>query len=114
SRMKEVYTVEDLRNWREVNPPIRLGVAGDPVEHSVSPQIQNAALRECGIAAQYSRFRVPAEELRDWLQLVRERDFIGVNLTLPHKIGGLQLMDKLERSARENGAVNTVAIIDGK
>ncbi len=41
---KDVYTLADLQNWREVDPPIRLGVLGDPVAHSLSPQMQNAAL----------------------------------------------------------------------
>src|SRR5207247_52634 len=56
---KDVYTLSDLQNWRDasagVEPPIRLSVFGDPVEHSKSPQMHNAALEKCGIAARYCR-----------------------------------------------------------
>ena len=52
-RVKQIYDLADLQNWadatKRVNPPIRLAVLGDPVAHSLSPEIHNAALRECGI-----------------------------------------------------------------
>ena len=51
--MKTIYTVADLRDWekrtRDLSPPIRLGVLGDPVGHSLSPEMQNAALEESGL-----------------------------------------------------------------
>src|SRR5512133_794069 len=88
----ERYTLADLEKWREarddVDPPIRLGVFGDPVAHSLSPQIQNAALRACKIDMQYARFHIRANELRSALRFLRELDFAGVNLTAPHKIAG--------------------------
>ncbi|MEY2496600.1 MAG: Shikimate dehydrogenase substrate binding domain, partial [Verrucomicrobiota bacterium] len=45
--VKEIYTLADLQNWdrQKSAPPIRLGVLGDPIAHSFSPQMQNAALR---------------------------------------------------------------------
>src|ERR1700747_1396448 len=46
---KEVYTLTDLQAWHDLNPPVRLGVFGDPVEHSLSPQMQNAALKHFNI-----------------------------------------------------------------
>jgi shikimate dehydrogenase len=116
--MKENYSLQDLRNWRddtrEADPPIRLGVVGDPVQHSLSPQMQNRALRECAIGAQYGRFHISAAELRECLGLIQRKDFIGVNLTLPHKIAAAQLVDELATSARDAGAVNTVAVVGGK
>jgi shikimate 5-dehydrogenase len=76
----ERYTLADLEKWREatadVDPPIRLGVFGDPVAHSLSPQIQNAALKECKIDMQYARFHIRANELRSALRFLRELDFI--------------------------------------
>jgi shikimate dehydrogenase len=115
---KEIYTLIDLQHWSaataEVAPPVRLGVLGDPVSHSLSPQMQNAALRHAGINAQYARFHILPNELKDALNLVRELDFIGLNLTVPHKIAALHLVDELDDEAKQIGAINTVAVRDGK
>src|SRR6266480_6645085 len=114
----ERYTLADLEKWREatddVDPPIRLGGFGDPVAHSVSPQMQNAALRACKIDMQYARFHIRANELRSALRFVRELDFVGVNLTVPHKITGLTQIDAADESATRCGAVNTVHLHDKK
>jgi len=114
----ERYTLADLENWaevsREVNPPIRLGVFGDPVAHSLSPQMQNAALRAFEINTQYARFHIRANELRSGLRFLREVDFVGINLTVPHKIAGLTQIDLPDESANRCGAVNTVRLHDKK
>jgi shikimate dehydrogenase len=113
---KEVYTLTDLQNWseatRDVDPPIRVGIFGDPVAHSLSPQIQNAALRDDKL--QYGRFLISSGELRKALNRVRDLDFIGINLTIPHKIAAVQLMDDADENTRRIGAVNTVKIDNGK
>jgi len=85
-RAKEVYTLADLRKWDSIDPPVRLGVFGDPVAHSLSPQMQNAALKTCKIDMQYARFQISPDELQSALDLIRELNFVGVNLTTPHKI----------------------------
>ncbi len=117
-RTTERYTLADLDSWREatreVKPPIRLGVFGDPVAHSLSPQMQNAALRACKIDMQYARFHVRANELRSALHVLTELDFIGVNLTVPHKITALVSMDEVDERATRAGAVNTVSVRDKK
>ena len=109
---KEVYRLADLQDWseatRDVDPPIRLGVFGDPVAHSLSPQMQNAALKHCQIDMQYVRFQISPDELREALKLIRDLKFVGVNLTVPHKIAALELVDDLEESAKSIGAVNAV------
>ena len=116
--MRESYTFSDLRNWAVasagIDPPIRLGVFGDPIEHSRSPQMQNAALHACGIAMQYARFQIKDDELEAALRLLPALDFVGVNLTIPHKITGAQAMDELDGFAGGVNAVNTVRISDGK
>ena len=117
-RTTERYTLADLENWREavrdVDPPIRLGVFGDPVAHSLSPQMQNAALRACKIDMQYARFHIRANELRSALRFLRELDFIGVNLTVPHKIAAFAQIDEADESANRAGAVNTISFRDQK
>ena len=111
---KDIYTLADLQAWRDVDPPIRVGVFGDPVEHSLSPQMQNAALKHCKIDMQYARFHILPNELGDAIQLIRKLEFVGVNLTVPHKIAAFALVDDVDQGARRIGAVNTVKIDNGK
>jgi len=114
----ERYTLADLEHWskatQDADPPIRLGVLGDPVAHSLSPQMQNAALRACKIDMQYARFHIRANELRSALRSLRALDFVGVNLTVPHKIAAFAQMDHAEESASRAGAVNTIRVRDRK
>jgi shikimate dehydrogenase len=108
------YTVADLEKWSEVacdvSPPIRLGIFGDPVAHSLSPQMQNAALRACEINMQYGWFHIRANELRSALRFLRQLDFVGINLTVPHKTAGFAQIDAAEASASLCGAVNTIRL----
>jgi shikimate dehydrogenase len=113
-RSKEIYALTDLQNWRAVEPPIRLGVFGDPVAHSLSPKIQNAALDHSKIDMHYAAFRIAPNELVDALKLTRELDFVGLNLTVPHKIAAVDLVDDVDFAARKIGAINVVAIRDEK
>lgn len=99
---------------RDVDPPIRLGVFGDPIEHSLSPQMQNAALRDCKIDMHYARFHIRAEELEEAFSLLRTLDFVGINLTVPYKIAALQLIDEADDATKQIGAINTVVVENGK
>ena len=114
----ERYTLADLDHWSDVtgdiNPPIRLGVFGDPVAHSLSPAMQNAALAACGINAQYARFHIRPNELRSALLFLRKLDFIGINLTVPHKIAAFAQIDEADESASRSGAANTIHLRDEK
>jgi len=112
------YTLADLENWteiaRDIGPPIRLGVFGDPVAHSLSPQMQNTALHDCGIDMQYARFHIRSNELRSALRLLRELNFVGINVTVPHKIASFTQVDETDESATRPRAVNTIRVSDGK
>jgi len=112
------YTLADLEHWsdvtRDIDPPVRLGVLGDPVAHSLSPQMQNAALGACDIHMQYARFHIRANELRSALLFLRRLHFIGVNLTVPHKIAAFTQIDEADESATRAGAVNTIRVRDEK
>jgi shikimate dehydrogenase len=115
---KELYTVADLQNWRDasrdIDPPIRLGVLGDPVAHSLSPQIQNAALKHCKIDMQYARFQISRHDLQRALNIFRSLDFNGLNLTIPHKIAACPLVDEIDAEAKQIGAINAIAVREGK
>jgi shikimate dehydrogenase len=116
--MKDVYTLGDLQDWRaataDCDPPLRLSVFGDPVAHSKSPQMHNAALEKCGIAARYCRLHIKPEELAEAVRLLVKNDFIGTNVTIPHKSAMLALMDEVDGHARKIGAVNTVVNDGGR
>jgi shikimate dehydrogenase len=116
--MKEVYTLNDLRNWNSIGHepgrPIRLGVIGDPVAHSFSPQMQNAAFEHSGIKMQYARFQISADELGEALERLGELDFVGANLTVPHKIMALSLMEDIDSDAKAIGAINTIKMENGR
>src|SRR5881396_2839025 len=112
------YTLADLENWSavagELEPPVRLGIFGDPVAHSLSPQMQNAALRACEIKTQYARFHIRSNELRSALLFLRKLDFVGINLTVPHKIAAFTQIDEADESVTRVGAVNTIRVRDKK
>lgn len=83
-------------------------VYGFPVRHSASPAMQNAGIAELGLNWRYLACELPPEELRAALEGAKAMRFIGVNLTVPHKLLAMDLMDQLDESARMWGAVNTV------
>jgi shikimate dehydrogenase len=86
----------------------RLAVLGDPVLHSLSPVMHNAALKHLHLPYCYGRRHVPASELADAFYQLREADYLGWNLTLPHKIAALELLDATDPIAQRLGATNTI------
>ncbi|MEN3368020.1 MAG: shikimate dehydrogenase [Verrucomicrobiota bacterium] len=113
--VKEVYTFADLESWKaKAKVPIRLGVFGDPVAQSLSPQMHKGALETCGLEMQYARFEIHSNELPPAFELLRQLNFVGVNLTVPHKIAALKLVDEADETARQVGAVNTIKIENEK
>ena len=111
---KEVYDFADLQNWSAATagaePPLRLAVFGDPVAHSASPPMHNAALEKCGIPARYTRLHIRPEELTEAFRLLPQQGFLGVNVTIPHKAAALELMTRVDEHAHRIGVVNTVVV----
>jgi len=99
---------------KTLHPLARLAIFGDPVAHSASPPMQNAALKARGLEAQYVRIRVTPEELSDALRSLAPAGFLGVSLTIPHKQTSLPLMDEISSEAQLMGAINTVKVVEGK
>jgi len=116
--VKEIYTLADLENWggepRETDLPIRLGVLGDPIEHSFSPQMQNAALKTCGLKMRLARFAIGPRDLGRALELFSKLDFVGISLTVPDKIAVLNFLDEVDENAWAIGAVNAVLFREGR
>jgi shikimate dehydrogenase len=76
--------------------------------------MQNAALQACKIEMQYGRFHIRANELRSALRFLRQLNFVGINLTVPHKIPAFTQVDEADESASRAGAVNTIRVRDKK
>lgn len=83
-------------------------VYGQPIRHSASPALQNAGLAALGLNWRYLAFEVPPAELRTAIAGAKAMRFVGLNLTVPHKLLALDLVDALDESARAWGAVNTI------
>lgn len=90
-----------------------LGIFGDPVEHSLSPLMQNAALQQAGIDAVYVPFHVRPEQLSGAIAALKALGIWGVNVTIPHKEAVLTLLDQVDEQAQLIGAVNTIVNCDG-
>ena len=112
--MREVYTISDLRKWNEAtadcDPPLRLAVIGDPVAHSKSPQMHNAALAALEIPARYTRLHIQPDEVSECLELLPRAGFIGINCTIPHKGAVLDEVAEADVIAQRAKGVNTVIV----
>ena len=84
------------------------GIIGDPVEHSMSPLMHNAASKELGIDYLYLPFRVKQGDLQKAIEGMRALNITGLNVTIPHKVAVTHFLDKLDPLAEKIGAVNTI------
>lgn len=85
-------------------------VIGDPIEHTLSPAMHNAAFEELGLNCVYTAFRVEPSALKDFIKGARAMGLGGVNVTIPHKVAVMQYLDELTDEARIIGAVNTIKV----
>lgn len=90
-----------------------VGVFGDPVAHSLSPRMHNAAIEAAGLDAVYVPFHVKGAQLCDAISGIRAMGVRGVNLTIPHKEKACAFVDELDEHAVLVGAINTIVNIDG-
>lgn len=89
-------------------------IIGDPVQHSLSPLMQNAAFSALGIKSTYISFRVPSKDLKPSIESLKSIGIAGFNVTIPHKMSILQYIDELDDTASKSNAVNTVINDMGK
>jgi shikimate dehydrogenase len=88
-------------------------IIGDPIDHSLSPAMHNAAFKSVGLNCVYIAFRVPKGELEVSLDSLRATNISGFNVTIPHKVGIIPYIDELDPYAKKANAVNTVHCIEG-
>ena len=86
---------------------------GDPVEHTMSPAMHNAAYKKLGLDYVYVPFHVKPDELAKAVAGLRALNVRGFNVTIPHKVSVIPLLDKLDSLAEKIGAVNTVVNTEG-
>lgn len=89
------------------------GLIGDPVGHSISPVMHNAAFKDKGLDFLYLPFKVKKEWLRQAIEAMRALNIRGLNVTIPHKVSVIPYLDQLDPLAEKIGAVNTIVNTDG-
>ncbi len=90
-----------------------LGVIGDPVQHTASPVMHNAALGATDLDYAYVAFHVAADQVRTVPAAMRALQIRGLNVTVPHKVSIMAGLDEISDEARVIGAVNTISNDDG-
>jgi shikimate dehydrogenase len=107
-----IYTLADLNSWSSTGTT--LAVLGHPITHSLSPQMHNAALARMSLSDprfaswRYVRFDIAPDDLPLALEKLHACGFLGLNLTLPHKILAFDRIASLDPAVRPIGAVNTL------
>jgi len=91
-----------------------VGLIGDPVSHSVSPEMHNAAFEKLKLDYCYIPIQVDTKDLKKALDGIRAENFAGINVTIPHKEAVIPLLDEVTKLPRLIGAVNTIKNENGK
>lgn len=91
-----------------------IALLGHPVAHSISPAFQQAALDALGIDARYEAWDTPAADLQSATERIRARSTLGANVTVPHKVAALRLIDRPDSAVEQIGALNTIVNREGR
>lgn len=97
-----------------LTPPAKLAVCGDPIAHSRSPKMHNAALQAAQIAQQYVAIHATEEEFPRVVETLAASGWTGANVTIPHKYAAAKLSQEVDEYAGLVGAVNTLVFEDGR
>lgn len=89
-------------------PVKRVGLIGNPVEHSRSPRMHNSAFAALGMNATYELWHTEDDEVKQRVKSIREGDIVGANVTVPHKQAVMPYLDEISATAQRIGAVNTI------
>jgi len=89
-------------------------VIGDPIDQSLSPSIHNAAFRELNLDCTYIAYKVPKGELVAGIESLKKIKISGFNVTIPHKVEMVKLLDNVDEVCSVVGATNTVSYENGK
>ena len=89
-------------------------VIGDPIDHSLSPAIHNASFAFLGLDCTYIAYRIPKGDLDAGIADLKKINIAGFNVTVPHKIDMMRLLDEADEECRTVGATNTVVNTGGR
>lgn len=90
------------------------GIFGHPIEHSLSPVMQNNAFSELDLDSVYVAFDVPPEKISEAVSAIRALGISGINVTIPHKERIMTYLDEISSDAMLVGAVNTISNVEGR
>lgn len=90
------------------------GIIGDPIQHTLSPAMHNAAFKNLHLPFIYLPFHIKPPELGSFIKQARHSKLKGFNVTLPHKEAVIPYLDQISPEAKSIGAVNTVVFSKGK
>ena len=93
---------------------LKLGIIGNPLSHSISPALQETAIKSINQFGEYKKFECDIEHLTETIKFLKENNYLGFNITIPHKENILNYLDWIDEIAKNIGAVNTVKIENGK
>lgn len=89
-------------------PPLKLGILGYPLHHTLSPVLHQFLMQHCGLLGTYEALETPPERLAAMIEKLRATGYQGVNVTIPHKVAMLDLVEVVDPLAQAIGAINTV------
>lgn len=108
-----VYTLSELQK-AGYDRSSHFLVIGNPVSHSLSPLMHQAALTHAGISADYLALELEPHEISSFAAWCNRDSFLGCNITIPYKQQFMALVDEMDPAAEQIGAINTIAKHDGK
>ena len=88
-------------------------VIGNPIDHSLSPKLQNWWLKENNIDAKYDKIKLEDHEIKNFIQTIKEQKIAGCNVTVPFKKTVIPFLDKLSPEAKHTQSVNTITFDNG-
>ncbi|MBI5342397.1 MAG: shikimate dehydrogenase [Deltaproteobacteria bacterium] len=97
-----------------MGPESLLFIVGHPLSHSLSPAMHNAVIARLGLPLRYVGIDIPRVVLPDFFRVVREGNFLGGNVTIPHKEEAASLADEKSEAVEVCGAANVICIRKGK
>ena len=93
---------------------LHAGIFGYPIGHSISPDMHNAAFERAGIDAVYEAWETSSDDLAEGVSSLRGENYLGANVTVPHKQAVMEHLDEIDELASRIGAVNTIVNQNGR